>query len=339
MTEMTPKERVLAALQKKEVDRVPATSVTQTGTVEFMQKAGVFWPEAHKHVDQMVKLAKMPYQEVGLETARVPYCLTVEADALGVPINWGNEERQPSVKETPYEDVGDIPYEDFLEKGRVPVVLKAVEQLQAEVGDELPIMAGVTGPVTLAGHLMGVEKFIRQSMTEPDEADMFVELATEVLKMYAEALVDAGADVVVPLDPVASPDTIIPTSFETLALPHLKDLHRTIHSKGALAVLHICGNVKQILTLMAETGADGLSIEEKVSMAEAKKMVGDKVALVGNVSSIDPLLLGDPEKVQYAVMDALDGGTDLCAPGCGIAPKTPTANLAAFVEGVKEYFA
>jgi len=349
MDEMTPRERVLAALKKEDVDRVPATSMTQTGTVEFMEKAGVFWPEAHKHVDQMVKLAKMPYEVVGLETARVPFCLTVEAQALGVPIKWGTEDRQPSVDKTPFNDPSEIKYDDVLEKGRIPVVVEAVKQLKEDVGDHLPVVSGITGPVTLAGHLMGVERLIREVLTSPDSVDGFVAVATEVLKMYAEELIDAGADVVVPLDPVASPDTIIPEAFEKIALPYLQDLHKHIHSKGALAVLHICGNVKPILAQMAESGADGLSIEEKVSMKEAKKIVlggrgehdlmARKIALVGNVSSVDPLLLGDPEKVYETVFDVLDEGTDLCTPGCGIAPRTPTENLEALVQAVHDYFA
>ncbi|MHC1592901.1 MAG: MtaA/CmuA family methyltransferase [Methermicoccaceae archaeon] len=348
MDEMTPRERVLAALKKEKVDRVPATSMTQTGTVEFMEKAGVFWPEAHKHVDQMVKLAKMPYEVVGLETARVPFCLTVEAEALGVPIKWGVEDRQPSVDDSPFTDASEIKYDNILEKGRIPVVIEAVKQLKEDVGDNLPIVAGVTGPVTLAGHLMGVEKVIRESLTDPDSAATFVNVATEVLKIYSGALIDAGADVIVPLDPVASPDTIVPEAFETIALPYLQDLHAHIHSKGALAVLHICGDVKAILAHMAESGADGLSIEEKVNMKTAKKIVlggrgehdlmAKKIAMVGNISSVDPLLLGEPEQVYDAAVDALDNGTDLCTPGCGIAPRTPTENLEALVQAVHDYF-
>jgi len=339
MGEMTPKERVLAALKREEVDRLPATSVTQTGTVEFMEKAGAFWPEAHKHVDQMVALAMAPYKEAGLECVRVPFCLTVEAEALGVSIHWGTVDRQPSARETPYKDAGEIKWDGFLEKNRVPVVIESVKRLKEEVGDELPVIAGFTGPVTLAGHLMDTERLIMESLTNPKNVTDFIDVAKEVLLEYTTALADAGADVLVSLDPTASTDILMPTSFDSIALPALKELHESIKSNGAAVVLHICGNVEPILSSMVETKADGLSIEHKVDMAKAREIVADKVALVGNISPVDHLLNGTPEVVEKATIEAIEKGADVIAPGCGIAPRTPIANIKAMVEAVKKYFA
>ncbi|WP_366931357.1 uroporphyrinogen decarboxylase family protein, partial [Methanolobus sp.] len=47
MAEYTPKERLARALTGKPVDRMPAVSVTQTGTVDQMEACGAFWPEAN----------------------------------------------------------------------------------------------------------------------------------------------------------------------------------------------------------------------------------------------------------------------------------------------------
>jgi len=47
MVTYTPKERLARALTGKPVDRMPAISVTQTGTVEQMEAVGAFWPEAN----------------------------------------------------------------------------------------------------------------------------------------------------------------------------------------------------------------------------------------------------------------------------------------------------
>ncbi len=55
--EMTPKERLLAVLSGKKVDRVVVAQPLQTGTVEFMGSSGAFWPEAHRNPELMARLS------------------------------------------------------------------------------------------------------------------------------------------------------------------------------------------------------------------------------------------------------------------------------------------
>ncbi len=104
-------------------------------------------------------------------------------------------------------------------------------------------------------------------------------------------------------------------------------------------ILHICGDVTPIIPAMADCGFVGISIEEKVKdMAGAKAKVAGKVSICGNVSSPFVLLQGTPDKVKEAATDALKAGVDVLAPGCGIAPDTPVANLKAMVEARNEYY-
>jgi [methyl-Co(III) methanol-specific corrinoid protein]:coenzyme M methyltransferase len=91
--------------------------------------------------------------------------------------------------------------------------------------------------------------------------------------------------------------------------------------------------------MMADCKFEGLSIEEKVKdVKAAKELVGDRATLVGNVSSPFTILSGTPDDVKAAVKKALDDGIDVVAPGCGIAPNSPLANVKALVEGRDEYY-
>jgi [methyl-Co(III) methanol-specific corrinoid protein]:coenzyme M methyltransferase len=99
-------------------------------------------------------------------------------------------------------------------------------------------------------------------------------------------------------------------------------------------VLHICGGVQKIIKDMAETGFDALSIEEKVDVAAAKKVIGPRPTLVGNVSAARTLLSGTPEQVKEECKRAIAAGIDVLAPGCGIAPRSPLENIRAFVGAV-----
>ena len=87
---------------------------------------------------------------------------------------------------------------------------------------------------------------------------------------------------------------------------------------------------------MAESGFDGISLEEAVNIANIKNLVGD-VKILGNVSSKKTLVFGTPAEVKAEAINAIQAGVDLLEPGCGISSITPLANVKAFVEAAKEY--
>lgn len=129
MDDMTLKERLLNALEGKKVDKVPVCSVTQTGIVELMDEVGASWPEAHSDPEKMAKLAIANYELSGLEAVRLPYCLTVLAEATGCEVNMETKNRQPSVTAHPYpKDLEGMEMpENLLDKGRIPAVLAAIK--------------------------------------------------------------------------------------------------------------------------------------------------------------------------------------------------------------------
>ena len=67
---MTPKERFLGALARKEMDRPAVGCVTQSVTVDQMDWAGVEWPAAHTDAQMMAKLGIAGAKVFGFENAR-----------------------------------------------------------------------------------------------------------------------------------------------------------------------------------------------------------------------------------------------------------------------------
>ncbi len=331
MADLSLKERLLNALQGKPVDIVPVASVTQTGTVELMDQTGASWPEAHSDAEKMATLALATHEIAGLEAVRYPYCLTVLAEAMGCEINMGTKDRQPSVTGHPYpKGVDDLAMpENLLEQGRIPVVLEAAKLIREKVGDDVPLVAGMEGPVTLASDLASVKKFMKWSIKKPEDFEAMLDFATDACIEYANALAANGADVICIPDPVASPDLMSPDTFDKYLKPRLIKFAENVN---CVTVLHVCGNVKPILNMMADCKFDALSIEEKVTdLKGAIAEVGDRARVVGNVSSPFTLLAGTVEKVTEDSTKALEDGIAVLAPGCGIAPKTPTENIKAMV--------
>jgi [methyl-Co(III) methanol-specific corrinoid protein]:coenzyme M methyltransferase len=336
---MNMKERLLKALKGEEVDKVPVCTVTQSAIVELMDQTGAAWPEAHSDAQKMADLAVASYEVCGLEGVRAPYCLTVLAEAMGCEINMGTKNRQPSVTGHPYpKGVEDLAMpEDLLSIGRIPAVMEAMKIIREKVGDDVPIIAGMEGPVTLASDLASVKKFMKWSIKKPEDFQTILDFACDACIEYANAMLAAGADVISVPDPVASPDLMAPDVFDKILKPVLQ---RFADGVNGPMILHVCGDVTAIIEMMADCHFESISIEEKVKdLKGAKAKVGDKCTICGNVSSPFVLLAGDEAAVKAAAKQALDDGIDVLAPGCGIAPDTPVANLKAMVEARDEYYA
>ena len=338
MADITLKERLLNALEGKEVDKVPVCSVTQTGIVELMDEVGAPWPEAHSDPELMAKLAIANYEMSGLEAVRVPYCLTVLAEAMGCEVNMGTKNRQPSVTAHPYpKDLEGMKMPDnLLDMGRIQAVLDAIKIIREKVGPDVPIIGGMEGPVSLASDLASVKSFMKWSIKKPEMLRQVLDFAAEATIAYANSMVLAGADIISVADPVASPDLMSPDSFKNELQPRLQRFSSEVNS---VTVLHICGNVNPILDYMADCGFEGLSVEEKIgSIKKAKEILGTRARLVGNISSPFTLLPGPVEKIKEEAKKAIAEGVDVLAPGCGIAPMTPLAHIKAMVEARDEYY-
>lgn len=338
MSDLSMKERFLKALKCEEVDKVPVVSVTQTGIVELMDKTGAAWPEAHSDAQKMADLAIASHTECGLEGIRAPYCLTVLAEAMGCEVNMGTKTRQPSVTAHPYSDgVANLKKPDnLLGTGRIPTALEAMKILKEKKGDEVPIIAGMEGPITLASDLCGVKKFMKWSIKDKDSYNTILDFATDACIEYANALAEAGADVISVPDPVCSPDLMSPDSFKNELKPYLQKFAAGVKVP---MILHICGDVTAIVPDMADCGFESISIEEKVKdLAGAKEKVAGKVSICGNVSSPFVLLAGTIDNVKEASKAALEAGVNVLAPGCGIAPDTKVENIKAMVEARDEYY-
>lgn len=338
MSDMTLKERLLNALEGKKVDKVPVCSLTQTGIVELMDKVGAPWPEAHTDPELMAKLAIANHELSGLEAVRVPYCLTVLAEAMGCEVNMGTKNRQPSVTAHPYpKDLEGLSMpENLLGTKRIPVVLEAIKIIKEKVGPDVAVIGGMEGPVTLASDLSSVKSFMKWSLKKPDLFGQILDFATEATIAYANAMVEAGADIISVADPVASPDLMSPDTFKSDLESRLQKFSGNVNS---VTVLHVCGNVNPILNYMADCGFEGLSVEEKIGSAKkAKEVIGNRARFVGNISSPFTLLPGPIDKIKAESKQALEDGVDVLAPGCGIAPMTPLENIKAMVAARDEFY-
>lgn len=332
---MTPKERILRILGG---DRSvgPALWIPVNGTViEGMDASSAAWPEAHADPALMARLAEATYALTGCPTCTIPFCLTLEAEALGAGVDFGTRSTPPQVKrhlDLPMAEF--TPPADFLTRGRIPVVLDALERLARSTGRVQPVNMKIVGPFTLLSALFGAEAVLLATILDPAGVARLLDCLVPLSVELAQAALARGADVITVPDPVASGDLISPEMYAELVLPaHTKLLNQI----DAPKVLHICGNTAAQLPHVRRAGPRAFSFEEKVGVREARAVLGEGVVAIGNISAFGALLTGPPDGVRREARQCLADGIDLLSSGCGLSPLSPLDNVRALVAALGEH--
>jgi len=274
------------------------------------------------------------YTQSGIAAVRVPFCQTFEAEALGCKLKPGGSEGIPGIDFPPPYTLDDTPAfpDDFLSRGRIPELLKAVRLLKNELGNSVPIVGGIIGPFTIAGGLLDSVPLLKASIKTPEKIRPFLEIAEKAGTTLANALVDAGADIIACEDMTASPMLAAPDTYRDYELEYQK---RQFGAIPVPKILHICGNVDFIVAYMGQTGADVLSLEPKASTKLAREKCGADIILMGGVDTVTSLYLMDPQTIKQECEKTIAGGIQILAPGCSVAPGTPLENLLAMVDVAK----
>ena len=324
---MNSRQRVLSALEKKPIDRPPVLCVSSTATRAQMEENGLTFPEVHQKAEPMVRLALGAYKILGFDAVRLPFCQTIEAEALGCQVNY--RDFMPRTDGSLYQ-LNEIPRfpDDFLSRGRIPELLRAVTLLKREVGEEALLLGGVVGPLTIARSFLDSVPLLKASIKTPDKLRPFLSVGAQASSQMARALFESGVDALVIEDMVASPDLLHPKTYKTLVLDYHQRLIGTLPKP---VILHICGDVSLIVEEMAQTKAKALSIEPKAPTSLVRSIVGEDMILIGGVDA-PALFTSTPSDIRALSRKALEEGIDMLAPGCAIPPNTPNENLHVMVQ-------
>lgn len=269
----------------------------------------------------------------------IVFDLQLEAEILGCQMHWG-EETPPSVSSHPLTDRGLSALPGFdASKGRFPVVLDALREAKRQIGGEVALYGLITGPFTLALHLMGTHVFL-EMFNRPEAVHEVLRFGAETAKIAADAYINNGADVVAVVDPMTS--QISPAHFCEFVATYADDIFDHIRSRGVLSSFFVCGNATRNLEKMCLTHCDNVSVDENISLEFLRELAGrHNKSFGGNLKLTTILLLGSEDDARRDALRCLDvGGTKgyVLAPGCDLPFATPEANLQAVASMVHDEY-
>jgi MtaA/CmuA family methyltransferase len=256
-----------------------------------------------------------------------------EAEALGVTVEYP-EDNLPIDTGGRLPDLAAAaalrPYEP-LEHARCVNRINEIREMKRRAGDKYFIVGWVEGPVAAYADIRGLTEASMDFLDDPEACGKAMDVIVESAMKFVSLQVGAGAHCIGIGDAFCS--QIGPGPYKELAFEREKRLVDHIHSLGAKAKLHVCGNTAPIMKEMIATGADILDVDHLVpNMGEFAGFLSPTQVFSGKSDPVSIIQNGTPQQIAESVRKsrAEAGGRVIVSAGCEVPPDTSIENMRAF---------
>jgi uroporphyrinogen decarboxylase len=334
---MNSLERVAAAVRFERPDRVPVMPQV-FGHAAVL--SGVALGEYVRDGEVLARCQLRALERYAYDAVFALMDVNVETEALGSVLTYRSD-GYPSVSTYAMSSgaaLGGLEVPDPRRAGRMPQLLEAARVLRKEVGDDVPVVGCVLGPMTLATQLLGMEKALYLAIDQPEQFARLLDFTTDVAIRFGAAQVEAGAHLPIVFDPSSSPDVIPPQFYRELVLPRLTRLLEAFKQAGAmLSWVHTAGPTAPILRFYAQAKVDLVNFDYCVEPHEALREL-PRTCVNGNVlpwSFVEGPLETIAERSSRLLESFSDRGGFILSSGCEIPPEARPEAIDAMVASTR----
>jgi uroporphyrinogen decarboxylase len=341
-------DRFLRALLREPVDATPVWMMRQAGRYlpEYRAtraKAGDFMALC-KNADLACEVTLQPLDRYALDAAILFSDILTIPDAMGLGLYFETGEGPKFRKTVRTEaDIAALPIPES--ERDLDYVMNAVRTIRTALNGRVPLIGFSGSPWTLATYMVeggstrDFHIIKRMAYDTPELAHALLEKITASVIDYLNAQIRAGAQAVQIFDTWGG---VLPgASYREFSLAYMQKivagLIRENEGRRVPVILFTKGG-GHWLTDMANAGADALGLDWTVDIANARKEVGGRVALQGNM---DPsMLFANPARIRQEVAAILQGygsgSGHIFNLGHGIDQKVNPVNAGVFIDAVHE---
>jgi len=322
--------------------------------VWVMRQAGRYLPEynaTRKRAGSFLALAQtpelacevtlQPLDRFALDAAIIFSDILTVPDAMGLGLHF--VEGEGPKFERPLRDEADVARLAVPDLAKLRYVFDAIALTRKSLAGRVPLIGFAGSPFTLACYMVeggGSEDFRRVKTllyARPDLLHRILAVNAEAVTAYLNAQVDAGAQALMIFDTWGG--ALADAAYLEFSLAYSKrvlaGLKRTADGRTVPRILFTKGGGGW-LEAMADTGADALGVDWQTSIGAARRRVGARVALQGNM---DPMALFAPapaiEREVGRILDDFGPGPGhVFNLGHGISQHTPPESVQALVDAV-----
>ncbi len=327
---MNGRERVLAMIEGREVDRTPFMPITMMFAADLI---GVRYRDYASDYRVLAEGQLRVAEEFGADHVSCISDPAREPADLGAEIEWfddqppANDESRALLRDKT--KLACLKPPDPLGGGRMHDRVKAAALLKERVAGEKIVEGWVEGPCAEAADLRGINALMTDFLDDPEFVRDLFEFVVEMELAFARAQVEAGAEIIGVGDAAAS--LVGPRIYEEFVWPYERKLVDGIHAMGARVRLHICGRTRRIFPGMGRLGCAIVDLDSMAPVAEARRVMGPEQVLAGNIDPVAVLRNGTPESVAAAMAEcrAQAGARYIAGAGCEVVRDTPHAHVRA----------
>lgn len=339
MSELSPKERVMRLLRKEPIDTMPFFSGMGMVVMPGIKEGGFNFPTIHTDAERMAWSAIYSARWMGMDCVVIPYDMTMESEAMGNTISLYEDSEDilyPTIPNKIWTTMEEVKIPDRIwEKGRLPIIPEAIKIIK-ENAPELAIGCWQLGPFTQCGQILELDLILKGIFKEQAKVEELLDRVSDMIIDIGKQWQAAGCDYITLREPGVAADLLSPRTFKQIIQPRLT---RILDAWESPKLLHICGQTEPLLPMMAECGADGLTVDIKCDVRKGREILGPDVLFMGNIDTYK--MTCDPETPKQETIDhiknMIDGGMDAIMPGCDLWPDINEENMKACADTTHEY--
>lgn len=339
-------DRYLRALLKQSVDATPVWMMRQAGRYlpEYKAtraQAGDFMSLC-RNAELACEVTMQPLRRFDLDAAILFSDILTIPDAMGLGLYFeageGPKFSNPVQSQADVDKIG-IPDPE----GELQYVMNAVRTIRKELKGEVPLIGFSGSPWTLATYMIeggsskAFTKIKKMAFAQPAVLHKLMEKLADSVTSYLNAQIAAGAQSVMIFDTWGG--VLSPRDYNEFSLQYMARIvdGLTRHNDGRkVPVTLFTKNGGMWLEDIAATGCDAVGLDWTINIDEARRRIGDKVALQGNM---DPsMLYASPQRIEQEVADILagygQGSGHVFNLGHGIHLDVPPENAGVFIDAV-----
>lgn len=234
----------------------------------ILERANLSLPKAHTNKGDIAVLSKEIAREYKDNICKVPFCVTVEAEALGAKINLGDNIYGPRVNEYVFDTIEELKSirEIDLFSGRIKEVLDAIETLSNE-GET--VCLNVEGPFTIVSSLIKSNTFYKELRKNKGTIDEILEKIKKSIVKYCIEGIRKGAKIISYGDPAGNIDIIGPKIYKDFSGRVSYEILKELEPYLDHSIVSICGKMSMGLDSMGYIEPESVEYSEFMKYGQA----------------------------------------------------------------------
>lgn len=336
-------DRLLRAIRGESVDMTPIWIMRQAGRYlpeyrEVRAKAGSFM-KVCKTPELACQVTMQPLARFPLDAAILFSDILTIPDAMGLGLYF--QEGEGPAFERPLRSQKEI-YSLSVPDPELSLsyVLDAVRMIQQELAGKVPLIGFCGSPWTIACYMVegkankAFPKIHALRQEQPEVLHHLLDVLARSVSEHLSAQIRAGVQVVMLFDTWGG--MLDTENYQQFSLYYMQQIISQLKSQHDVPIILFTKGGGSWLEVMAQSGCDALGMDWLTSLTDARRRVGNQVALQGNMNP--EILYSSPENIRAEVAKVLQeygsGSGHIFNLGHGIHKDTDPMHVEVLVDAV-----